>query len=94
MSQKKTLNDSDITTVHRPARRRVLGLLGLGAAATGAMAMQGRQAYAQGADADNGSLSDTSSCPRGPGGEYTGVTDADDGDVMDAGGYGRGAPYC
>ena len=49
---------------------------------------------AQAADADSGESADAASCPRGPGGEYTGVTDADNGTIMDNGGYGRGAPYC
>lgn len=91
--QKKTLKDDEICTA-QCERRRMLGLIGLGAAATGAMAVSGQQAYAQGADIDNGSWTDSGSCPRGSGGAYTGVTDADDGALVDAGGYGRGAPYC
>lgn len=92
--RKKTLKNDDIKTAAQPERRRVLGLLGLGAAATGAMAMSGQQAYAQGADIDNGQWTDSGSCPRGIGGAYTGLTDADNGSITDAGGYGRGAPYC
>lgn len=92
--QKKTLTETDIATVQRPERRRMLGLLGLGAAATGAMAVTGQQAYAQSADIDNGVWTDAGSCPRGYGGDYTGVTDADNGSITDPGGYGRGAPYC
>lgn len=88
----KTLRDSDIKTT--PTRRRALGLLGLGVAATGAMSLQGQHAHAQGADADDGAWTDAGSCPRGVGGEYTGLTDQDGGAVTDVGGYGRGQPYC
>ena len=92
--KKKTLRDSDINTVQRPERRRMLGLLGLGGAAAGAVAMTGQQAYAQAADVDNGTWTDFGSCPRGYNSVFTGITDADNGNITDAGGYGRGAPYC
>lgn len=92
--QKKTLTEAEITTRPLPARRHVLGLLGLGAVATGAWAATGRHAYAQAADADSGTWTDSSSCPRGLGETYTGVTDSDNGTVVDIGGYGRGEPYC
>jgi len=81
-------------TVQRPERRRMLGLLGLGGVALGASTLAGEQAFAQGSDADDGSLADAGSCPRGTGGTYTGVTDTDNGTLTDIGGYGRGEPYC
>lgn len=90
----KKLSDTDIETVQKPGRRRALGLLTLGSAAAGAAVMQGQEAHAQAADIDNGTWTDLGSCPRGFTGAYTGVTDADDGAIIDQGGYGRGAPYC
>ncbi|MEM1274232.1 MAG: hypothetical protein AAGF88_10470 [Pseudomonadota bacterium] len=86
----KKLVDTDISTVRKPARRHLLGLM----AAGGAAVVAGTPGAAQGADADSGAWADQSSCPRGSGGEYTGSTDADNGAVVDAGGYGRGEPYC
>ena len=91
---RRTLDDSDIVTMRRPGRRRVLGLLAGGGAALGAGALGVRRASAQGADADNGTWTDAGNCPRGTGGVYTGVTDSDNGALTDRGGYGRGEPYC
>ena len=95
---KTTLSDSDITTDRSKAdtgRREFLGMVAVGGAAAGAAALTGQQAQAQGTDSDNGSWTDAAGCGRGSGGIYTGVTDADDGSLgTDAGGYGRGAPYC
>ncbi|MEM9317693.1 MAG: hypothetical protein AAGA70_01655 [Pseudomonadota bacterium] len=88
---KTTLRDSDIATRIHPARRRVLGLMTLG----GAAAIAGGPGFAQQeSDSDNGTWTDAGSCPRGEGGEYTGVTDSDTGSLTDSGGYGRGEPYC
>lgn len=84
------MRDSEIRTVRPTGRRRFLGLM----AAGGAAVLAGRPAAAQAADADSGTWTDPAACPRGAGGTYTGVTDADDGNVTDAGGYGRGAPTC
>ncbi len=86
----KTLVDSDITT----DRRGFLGLMTVGGAIGATAALTGGQAQAQAADLDNGYWTDLGSCPRGPGGVYSGYTDSDDGAWTDSSGYGRGAPYC
>lgn len=83
----KTLTDDDISTA-RPARRNVLGLMAVG----GVVALV--PTTAQASDVDNGTWTDSGSCPRGGGGVYTGYTDRDNGNITDYGGYGRGAPYC
>ncbi len=84
----KTLTDTDITT-SRPGRRAFLGLMVAG----GAAAVSSGQAQA--ADTDSGgNYSDAPNCPRGIGGVYTGSSDFDAGSNADAGGFGRGAPYC
>jgi hypothetical protein len=85
--KRQTLSDADIS-VSRPARRAFLGMMAAGGAT---VALPGRaQAY----DADNGTWTDSGSCPRGAPGGYTGITDRDNGTWTDAGGYGRGRPYC
>lgn len=91
----KTLSDSDIKTEHQSGRRRFLGLMAVGGAAGAAAALGTGRAQAQMTDSDNGSWADRAGCGRGSGGIYTGVSDADNGSGgTDAGGYGRGAPYC
>lgn len=85
----RTLSDGEITTRRRHGRRAFLGLAFGGGALTLAQA-----ASAQVADADAGAMTDPAACPRGPGGSYTGVTDSDDGQTADLGGYGRGPIRC
>ena len=89
--KQKTLHDADISTARPKSRRRFLGLMAAGGAA-GAVATIPTAAVA--ADADNGTWTDTASCPRGNGGVSTGATDADSGAITDVAGAGRGAPYC
>lgn len=92
-----TLSDNDITTEQKTdsGRRGFLGMMAVGGAAAGAAALTGTEANAQVTDSDNGSWTDRAGCGRGSGGFYTGVTDADNGSAgTDAGGYGRGRPYC
>ncbi|WP_071674402.1 hypothetical protein [Nioella nitratireducens] len=86
----KSLTDADISTA-RPARRAFLGLM---AAGGGAAIVALTPTNAQAADIDNGSWTDNGACPRGSGGVYSGYTDSDNGNLTDAAGYGRGAPYC
>lgn len=96
---KKTLTDADIVTDRPSDRRGFLGLMaagGITAGAVAAAAMVPGSAQAQSlTDSDNGTWTDSGGCGRGSGGVYTGVSDADNGSLgTDAGGYGRGAPYC
>lgn len=95
---KKTLTDADIVTDRPQDRRGFLGLMAAGgiAAGAGAAALVPGSAEAQSlTDSDNGSWRDRGGCGRGSGGYYTGITDRDNGSRgTDAGGYGRGAPYC
>jgi cyanophycinase-like exopeptidase len=86
-----TLTDGDIKTERKTGRRGFLGLVAAGGAA-GATMMAATPAAA--ADNDLGNWTDAVSCPRGLGGVYTGVTDADSGSQYDDPGYGRGLPYC
>ena len=87
----KTLTDAEIGTKRTKGRRRFMGLMAAGAAG-GAVATIPTAAVA--ADADNGTWTDSASCPRGSGGAATGATDADNGAITDTAGRGRGAPYC
>lgn len=89
---KKTLTDAEITTDRRQSRRAMLGVMG--AASVGA-ALFATGASAQMNDSDNGQWKDDAGCGRGNGGVRTGVSDADNGSLgTDAGGFGRGLPYC
>ncbi len=88
---KKTLKDADIVTDRSKGRRSFLGLMAAGGAA-GAVATIPTAAVA--ADGDNGAWTDSASCPRGPGGSSTGLTDADNGSITDTGGRGRGPRRC
>ena len=90
----KSLNDADIKTGRKVNRRSVLNMLGIGAAGSATLLASGTRNPAHAADIDNGAWTDRASCPRGTGGVWTGITDADNGNITDAGGYGRGAPYC
>jgi hypothetical protein len=94
---KTTLTDSDITTSRPTGRREFLGTMavtGAVAGVTGSLLAGGAQAQSL-TDSDNGSWADSAGCGRGSGGVFTGLTDADNGSAgTDAGGYGRGAPYC
>lgn len=83
----QTLNEADIAVSRPKGRRTVLGLMAAGATL-------GIPTAAQAADGDNGAWRDGASCPRGPGGGSTGLTDADTGSISDASGRGRGAPRC
>lgn len=101
----KKLDASDIITKRSVGRRTVLGILAAGTA--GAVLAPGQ---ASASDTDNGSWTDSGSCPRGygtgntdaDGGNYadaagfgySGITDQDNGSISDTGGHGRGAPYC
>jgi hypothetical protein len=85
----KMLGDSDITTKRSLGRRTFLGLMAAGSVGATLMPTQ-----AAAADVDNGTWTDSGSCPRGDGGVYTNLTDSDNGNITDASGYGRGAPYC
>lgn len=92
---KKTLTDADITTDHPQGRRGFLGLMAAGGVAGAALTLAPTSAQAQVTDSDNGSWADAAGCGRGSGGYRTGITDSDNGSLgTDAGGYGRGAPYC
>lgn len=95
---KTTLSDTDITTDRSAAdsgRRGFLGMVAVGGAAAGVAALGAGEASAQVTDSDNGSWTDRGGCGRGSGGIYTGISDADNGSRgTDAGGYGRGVPYC
>jgi hypothetical protein len=85
----KTLSETDITTKRRLGRRAFLGIMAAGSVGAALMPTQ-----AAAADIDNGSWTDSGSCPRGNGGAYTNLTDSDNGNITDSAGYGRGAPYC
>lgn len=85
----KTLKDADIITKRSLGRRAFLGIMAAGSA-TAVLA----PTQVAASDVDNGSWTDSGSCPRGRGGVYTGYTDFDDGAITDSGDYGRGAPYC
>ncbi|MEQ8657198.1 MAG: hypothetical protein RIC24_07810 [Hyphomicrobiales bacterium] len=85
----KKLNDNDITTKRHLGRRAFLGIVAAGTVGATLLPTQ-----AAAADVDNGSWTDTGSCPRGNGGAYTNLTDSDNGNITDSAGYGRGAPYC
>ncbi|MBO6675790.1 MAG: hypothetical protein JJ908_12010 [Rhizobiales bacterium] len=85
----RTLGEDDITTKRHLGRRAFLGIMAAGS--VGAV-LTPTQAAA--ADVDNGTWTDSGSCPRGGGGAYTNLTDSDNGNITDAAGYGRGAPYC
>ena len=87
----KSLTDNEIGTERATGRRGFLGLMAVGGAAA---TVVGTAQQAQAADVDNGTWTDSGSCPRGGGGIFTGVTDSDNGAITDQGGYGRGAPYC
>lgn len=96
---KKTLTDAEITTGRPTAgasnRRGFMGLVGAAGAAGVGAALVPTGANAQVTDSDNGVWTDQGGCGRGSGGYRTGITDADNGSGgTDAGGYGRGAPYC
>lgn len=93
--KKKTLTDAEITTA-RPDRRAVLGVMAAGGAAGVGAATLGTAAQAQiVTDSDNGRWSDDYGCGRGYGQVRTGINDRDNGTRgTDAGGYGRGRPYC
>lgn len=88
-SPAKKLTDNDITTKRHLGRRAFLGIVAAGTVGATLMPTQ-----AAAADVDNGSWTDTGSCPRGNGGAYTNLTDSDNGNITDSAGYGRGAPYC
>ena len=82
MSEKKerrSLTDGEIKTTDKVGRRSLLGMLGVGAAGTAMLAASGTMNQAHAADIDNGTWTDSGSCPRGSGGIWTGLTDADNG---------------
>ena len=93
-SKRRSLTDTEIKTQARYGRRSMLGMLGVGAAGSAMVLASGTGNQAQAVDIDNGVWTDRGSCPRGSGGIWTGITDADNGNLTDPGGYGRGAPYC
>lgn len=91
----KTLTDTEITTERPTGRRGFLGMMAVGGAAGAAVTLGVSQANAQVTDSDNGQWTDRAGCGRGSGGVFTGFSDADNGSTgTDAGGYGRGRPYC
>jgi hypothetical protein len=87
----ETLSDNDIKTETVTGRRAFMGLVATGSIAA---AVAPGRTEAQASDSDDGTWTDSGSCPRGSGGVYTNYTDSDDGSWADNAGYGRGAPYC
>ncbi|MGD1888777.1 MAG: hypothetical protein ACFB01_17000 [Cohaesibacteraceae bacterium] len=99
------LRDDQIVTKRSVGRRAFLGIMTAGS--VGAVLTP---TSAVASDTDNGTWTDSGSCPRGygtgftdsdvgngadpVGWGYSGVTDRDNGNISDAGGHGRGAPYC
>lgn len=90
----KTLVDADITVVRPTGRRAILGLMVAGGAVGAAVSLIPGEVMAQSGDGDTGAWHDGTGCPRGRGGVWTSLNDADNGNITDSGNRGRGVPSC
>jgi len=91
-----SLDEKDIAS-RRTGRRAFIGAMAVGGAAAtaGCVVVPTGPVTGPAADSDNGTWTDSGSCPRGaPPRVGTGRTDRDSGNWTDRGGQGRGAPYC